>query len=412
VTEDRGVYVHVPFCRRRCPYCDFYFEVGRSNDGFVDGVWRELEARAPELRWPARTLSLGGGTPSQLPVADLARLIDAVAARGLERDAEISLEVNPEDVDDAYAVGLRAAGFTRVSVGLQSFDDTMLRWLGRGHDRARGLAAVRALVEAGLHVGVDLIVGVPGEGDDRIDDDLVRAVDMGVGHVSAYVLTVEPGTPLVSLIARGRRERIDDDRQANAYERLQERAPTLGLRAYEISSWAQPGRESRHNRLYWQRGEYLGVGPGAHSFRIDDDGFAVRRHTTARLEAWLRDVVHADVDVERLAPAHALREAVAFGLRDLLAGVDVDGLARRHRTTVSSTLRRALEQMVAEGLLDARGTPRHGPLDGAPSPATRLHLTARGARFADAVARRVLAADDEHDGDAGRHAATGPPPRP
>jgi oxygen-independent coproporphyrinogen-3 oxidase len=376
----RGVYVHVPFCRRRCSYCDFYFEIGHGTQGFVDAVARELEARAGEIVWPAQTLSLGGGTPSQLGIDDLQRIVDVVRARGLDADAEVALEVNPEDVDDAYARGLRAAGFSRASVGLQSLDDDVLRWLGRAHDRTRGAAAVRALVDAGIETGVDLIVGVPDERPGRVDDDLARVVGLGAVHVSAYVLTVEQGTPLVSLIARGRRRPVDDDAQATAYERFQDSAAAHDLRQYEISSWARPGRESRHNRLYWGRGAYLGLGPGAHSFFIDEAGRAVRRHTTARLQAWQPDPTTAAADVEQLAPAHALREAVAFGLRDMIAGVDVGALAALHRTRVPRALARTLVSACERGdVIDDGGV---------------FRLTPRGARFADGVARDVLGAAD------------------
>ena len=373
-----GVYVHVPHCRRRCPYCDFAIEVGASTDGFVEAVARELEARAGWLTWPAQTLSLGGGTPSSLSTTELARLVDAVRARGLAEDAEVSLEVNPEDVDDAYAAGLRAAGFTRVSVGLQSFDDDVLRYLGRAHDGAGAAAAVRALVNVGVDVGVDLIVGVPGEGDVRLAEDVARAADLAVVHISTYLLTLEEGTPLVQLIARGKRAAIDDDVQADAYERVRDVCAARGFAQYEVSSHARGGRASRHNRLYWQRGDYLGLGPGAHSFRVNDDGAAIRRHTAARLTAWRPDPAQAEADLERLEPAHALREAVAFGLRDLWAGVDVAALAALHKTEVPASLRAVLEAAASRG--DVR-------VDG-----EAAWLTAKGARFADRVAREVLGA--------------------
>lgn len=385
MTRHRGVYVHVPFCRRRCPYCDFYFEVGRASAGFAAGVAAELDARAGELRWPAHTLSFGGGTPSQLPVVDLVRIVAAVRARGLVEGAEIALEVNPEDVDDAYAAGLREAGFTRVSIGLQSFDDDVLQWLGRAHDRRRAVEAVRSLVAVGVDVGVDLIVGVPDEGATRVDDDLARAVDLAVGHVSAYLLTVETGTPLVQLIARGRRRAVDEDAQTTAYERFAERAAAAGLQHYEISSWARPGRESRHNRLYWQRGAYLGLGPGAHSFSVDGDGRARRRHTTARLDAWSRDPRDAEAAVEVLEPDHALREAVAFGLRDLVVGVDIDDLAAVHHTSPGSSLLEALLSAGRRGLVTAVGRSGAGRC---------FRLTERGALFADAVARDILDSAD------------------
>jgi oxygen-independent coproporphyrinogen-3 oxidase len=378
-----GVYLHVPHCRRRCPYCDFAIEVGASTDGFVEAVAAELDLRAGEVRWPVATLSLGGGTPSQLPVAALAHLVSLVRQRGLASDAEVALEVNPEDIDGDYARGLVDAGFTRVSVGLQSFDEDVLRYLGRAHDRRRGLDAVDLLVRTGLHVGVDLIVGVPGEGDDRLADDVATARDLGVGHLSTYILTLEADTPLVQLIKRGARAAIDDDHQADAYERVVDLTTAAGFAQYEISSHARAGRTSRHNRLYWQRGDYLGLGPGAHSFRVDDDGFALRRHTTARLQPWREALLagrDAEHDDEVLDHDHAFREAVAFGLRDLGAGVVLERLAALHHAVKLDDVTRALRAAVTR---DDVMVNEEGGLQ-------TWRLTARGARFADRVARDVL----------------------
>ncbi len=376
MTRAAGVYVHVPFCRRRCPYCDFYFEVGRSTAGFVAGIEAELAARADELVWPAATLSLGGGTPSQLSTNDLAAIVAAVKRFGLVDDAEVSLEVNPEDIDADVARGLKAAGFTRVSVGMQSFDDEVLRWLGRGHDGAGAEAAVAALVAAGLNVGVDFIVGVPCEVPARLADDVARAAGLGVVHISTYLLTVEAGTPLVQLIKRGARAPVDDDAQATAYERVAELVQAAGFAQYEVSSHARDGHMSRHNRLYWGRGDYLGLGPGAHSLRIDSGGRAHRRHTTARFDAWLTDPVGAAHDDEVLLPEHALREAIAFGLRDLSSGVDLAALSSLHCTAVPDDVAHALQLAAARDELVGDGD--------------HYRLTRRGARFADRVARDVL----------------------
>ncbi len=373
----RGVYVHVPFCRRRCPYCDFAIEVGADTTGFVDAVAAELSRRHTEIAWPVQTVSLGGGTPSSLSPAELARLLGLIQARGVEAGAELSLEVNPEDIDDDVAGGLPAAGFTRVSVGLQSFDDDVLRYLGRAHDGAGGARAIAALVASGVDVGVDLIVGVPGEGPQRLHDDIAKAAAAGVGHVSAYLLTVEAGTPLVQLIAQYKRAAVDDDVQAQAYEQVQRLCAQQGFEQYEVSSYARPGKASRHNRLYWQRGDYLGLGPGAHSFAVLADGSVRRRHNRGRLGAWQLDC-DADVDVERLEPAHALREALAFGLRDQEAGVDVVALAELHCTSLTPGVTAALSRSVERGDVVERGS--------------RLHLSAQGVRFADRVARAILQA--------------------
>lgn len=377
---ESGVYVHVPYCRRRCPYCDFRIEIRRADAGFAKAVAAELFARAAELPWPAATLSFGGGTPSALPPVELAEVIAAVSAAGLAAGAEISLEANPEDVTDEVARAWRSAGVTRVSLGVQSFDDEVLAWLGRAHRGDAARAAVAVVRAAGIpQVGVDLIVGVPVDGPARIARDVEIIDELGVGHVSAYLLTVEEGTPLVRLIARGARAPVDDDAQADAYERAQALLAARGYSHYEISNHARPGEESRHNRLYWAHQPYLGLGPGAHSMRELGDGSVLRRHNHASLDAWLADPAGAAHEDETLAPEHALREAIAFGLRDLGRGVDLEALALRRRADPSAPLA-ALAPARARGELFEEAGGRV------------LRLSARGARFADRIARDVLAA--------------------
>lgn len=373
-----GVYVHVPWCRRRCSYCDFYFEIGKADASFAAAVAAELEARRDEVpAGAAQTIYLGGGTPSALDDAALDELLRAVRARvRVSDDVEVTLEANPEDLDDERLARLFDLGVTRLSLGAQSFDDDVLRWLGRAHDGAHARAVVRAAVARFSRVSVDLILGVPDEPAARLARDLDEVVDAGPGHVSAYMLTVEEGTPLWRMVDEGRRPAPSDDAQADGYERLQERLPAAGLRQYEISSFARAGEESRHNRLYWAQGTWLGLGPGAHSMHLADDGGVVRRHTTARLFDWRKDPAAAAHEVETLAPAHALFEAVAFGLRDLARGVDLDAVGARHQTAPPPALRAALAREAERGRVVSRGA--------------HVALTAEGARFADAVAREVL----------------------
>lgn len=376
-----GVYVHVPWCRRRCPYCDFSFEVGRADGRFPKAVKAELFARRAELPGaPASTLYLGGGTPTHLPDDALAATLDVVCEEvGLAPGAEVTVEANPEDVGEARARALARMGVTRVSLGVQSFDNATLRLLGRAHRGDEAERAVKACLFAGIErVSVDLIAGVPGEPEGRLEEDIGRLAALGVGHVSAYLLTVEPQTPLEKLIQLGKRKPVSEERQADAYEALQALLFALGLRQYEISSFARPGEESRHNRIYWAKGTYLGLGPGAHSMRLLDDGAVVRRHTTARVGAWLEDPAAAAFDEETLLPKEAFREAVAFGLRDLVAGIDLQALAERHRVEVPEAVRAALENARGRDLVVEEGG--------------ILRLTPQGARFADAVARDVLTA--------------------
>jgi oxygen-independent coproporphyrinogen III oxidase len=375
-----GVYVHVPWCRRRCPYCDFYFEIGAADPRFPTAVAEELRARRREApEGPAATLYLGGGTPSALSDEAVAAVVASVRGHaGLAEDAEITLEANPEDLPPGRLERLAAAGITRLSLGVQSFSDEVLRWLGRAHDEAKASRVIEEAVAALPRVSVDLICGVPGEPAHRLEADVQRLAQLGVGHVSAYLLSVEEGTPLVQLIARGKREALDEERQADAYEALQALLPARGLCQYEVSSFARAGEESRHNRLYWAKGSYLGLGPGAHSMRLREDGSVVRRHTTARAAGWLAEPAGQAFEEEILGAEEAFLEAVAFGLRDVGAGVDLEALAARHRVLVPASLGPIVAQALDDGLL-ARG----GEV---------LRLTERGARFSDAVARSVLAA--------------------
>lgn len=376
-----GVYVHVPYCRRRCPYCDFYFEVRKADRSFAEALHVELCARSNDRPGEVpRTLYFGGGTPTALPDDALAAAVTAVAdVVGLAPDAEVTVEANPEDLGPGRCRALAALGVNRLSLGVQSFEDDVLRYLGRAHKGAEAEDTVKRALDEGIaRVSVDLIAGVPGERPGRLEREVERLVRLGVGHVSAYLLTVEAGTPLEGLIQLGRRGPLVDDLQADAYEALQELLPAAGFRQYEVSSFSRPGEESRHNRLYWAKGTWLGLGPGAHSMRLVDDGRVERRHTTARLEAWLDDPAGAAHEREVLSPGEAFHEAVAFGLRDLVAGVRLEDLAARHGVEVPAALRGVLAAAAERRLVACS--------DGA------ICLTALGARFADAVARDVLTA--------------------
>jgi oxygen-independent coproporphyrinogen-3 oxidase len=385
-----GLYVHVPYCRTLCPYCDF-FSLRRAPDaGFVDALRTELAARIAELERPrpATTLYLGGGTPSLLPPAQIARLIAAVATSpGLAVDAEVTLEANPGDLDDAGALALRAAGVGRLSLGVQSLHDRWLRVLGRRHDAAAARAAVRAARRAGFaSLSVDLILAIPGQDLQACADDVDAVVALGAEHVSTYVLSVEDGTPLAAAVARGEVQPIDDDRAADMLELACARLAAAGYRRYEISNHARPGHEARHNRLYWSGDEVLGLGPGAHShLRRGRGGW--RHSNPDDVDAWLRRWRDGQAQAldglprvdERLPlPAYA-RERLFLGLRDLLAGVDVDALLQDCGVARWPGLRATLDALRARELLRGQGG--------------RWVLSPRGRDLADAVARIILAVD-------------------
>ncbi|MFH1810841.1 MAG: radical SAM family heme chaperone HemW [Pseudomonadota bacterium] len=388
-TPPLGLYVHVPYCRSLCPYCDFYSLARDPDAGFAEALTVELSARLDEVQGlrPAATVYHGGGTPSLLAPRELGRWLESVARHpGLVGDAEITLEANPGDLDEATARALVSAGINRLSLGVQSLDDRWLRVLGRRHDAATVQQAVLAARRAGIsNLGVDVILAVPGQQIDDSARDVEAVIGLGAEHVSAYLLTIEPETPLGQQVAQGTTQPVDEDLAADMLELACARLQAAGYQRYEISNHARSGRASRHNRLYWSGGEILGLGPGAHSYLWPGPG-ARRRSNPDALEAWLRRWRDGDpaalsglacVD-EVLGPAEGLLERLFLGLRDLERGVDLEALQRVYGILSWPTLHATLEHLREDTLLlcDRTG---------------RWILSARGQALADAVARSVLA---------------------
>ena len=298
----RHLYVHVPFCRRRCSYCDFSIAVRKRIPAqeYVDTVLRELDvvSRGTSGWGPLESLYLGGGTPSLLPpdaVATLlTRLLDAFSFGRALAAAEVTLEANPEDVTPETAAAWRRAGINRVSLGAQSFDDRVLTWMHRPHDAARIGSAVRALRGAGFdNVSLDLIFALPPELGRDWGRDLDQALALFPSHLSLYGLTVEERTPLARWISRGAASGPTDERYADEYLFAYERLAREGYHYYEVSNAARDDRRSRHNSAYWSGRPYLGLGPAAHSY----DGRA-RRWNTPAWDAYHRAVAAAGPVVE------------------------------------------------------------------------------------------------------------------
>lgn len=321
-------------------------------------------------RGPAATLYFGGGTPSLLHPAAVDRVIQGVE---LQSEAEITLEANPEDVNAQVVALWKRSGVNRVSLGIQSFDDKILLKLGRKHRAAEAWRAVELCVGIMPKMTVDIIYGVPGESTASIEQSVHKLWSLGVRHVSAYLLTVEPGTVLERHIQGGRAQALDDDYQADAYEHLQGIMADVGYTQYEVSSFALSGHESRHNRHYWGKGPYLGLGPAAHSLRFLEDGSVERSHNPASLREWK---LEATPSQETLKPEEALLETIAFGLRDLRAGVRLSELEARHKCAAPEQLRDVILRAQNRGWLTSQ--------------AGVWRLTQTGVRFADAVARDIL----------------------
>ena len=267
------IYVHVPFCRSFCTYCDFYSEIASEGcfKAYVDDVCAEIRARKDEMDDDPKTLYFGGGTPSVLPLSSLTRILLALEEAGHGGPwQEFTLEVNPDDLVEkgpAYAASLLALGVNRISIGVQSFDDGMLRWMNRRHDAARAVEAFRIVREAGFdNISIDLIFGIGGLPDEVWADTVDQAVALGPEHISCYQLTVDGESTLAQWLAEGRYTEASDGQCRRQYDILCQKMAAAGYRHYEISNFARPGFEAVHNGGYWARRPYVGIGPGAHSF--------------------------------------------------------------------------------------------------------------------------------------------------
>jgi oxygen-independent coproporphyrinogen-3 oxidase len=383
--DDLGVYIHVPFCERICPYCDFAVVAARpltpaSEDDYVETLLRELESRRRDFEGrELATVYLGGGTPSLLRPESVARLIDAVRATFPGEPEEVTLEVNPSTLERERLPGFHAAGVDRVSLGAQSFDDLTLRRLGRAHradEIDRTLDAVHAAGIANL--SLDLILAAPGQTREASQRDVEAAIARQPDHLSIYELTLEPGTPFAKAAAEGKLATALEEDALAMLENLETWLEPAGYRRYEISSHARPGREAVHNRRYWERRPVLGLGMGAVSSEPVSEAhpYGARRANPRSLAAYgavARGEAPPELDV--LGEAEASGEAVFLALRTT-AGLDVVAfeaefgpLARRFGGE--------LERLCGAGLLEIQ--------------AGRLRLTPRGRMLSDSVFEHFVA---------------------
>jgi len=328
------IYVHVPFCQRRCSYCDFSIAVRKRIPAqeYVDAIIGELARVGSPAATPRGndTIYFGGGTPSLLPPAAIATILEKVLPRTTHdvprTGVEVTLEANPEDVTPDHAVAWRAAGINRVSLGAQSFDDTVLKWMHRSHDAAQTTRAVQALRDAGIeNISLDLIFGLPEELKRNWERDLDMAHALRTTHLSVYGLTVEPRTPLDRWISRGATHAPDEERYAEEYLFAHRRLTADGFVFYEVSNAARDGLRSQHNSAYWSGKAYVGLGPAAHSF----DG-TTRRWNLRAWEAYRRAVAEGRSAVEseeRLTEEQRALEQAYLGLRTI-EGLPVTAFAR------------------------------------------------------------------------------------
>jgi oxygen-independent coproporphyrinogen-3 oxidase len=310
-----GLYIHIPFCRKACNYCNFHFSTSlKQINEMVSSIAKEMEIRAKEIDEEINTIYFGGGTPSLLHISLLETLMNSAREHyNINDQAEITLEANPDDIDLEKAEAWKALGINRFSIGIQSFADENLKWMNRAHNAKQSITAIDIIKQTGFtNYSIDLIYGTPGQSMEGWVKDLRTAFELGVPHLSCYALTVEEKTALNSLIQRGELLGVNQDEQADRFETLMQLAADAGYHHYEISNFALPGYESKHNSAYWEGVVYLGFGPSAHSF----DGNK-RKWNISNNNAYIKSLTNHVLPhkEERLSKKDVLNEYIMTALR-------------------------------------------------------------------------------------------------
>jgi oxygen-independent coproporphyrinogen-3 oxidase len=375
----RALYIHWPFCAKKCPYCDFNSHVRAGVDvaAWQAALIADMRAEAAEAgSEPLTSIFFGGGTPSLMPPALVAALLaEAETLWGFDPAIEITLEANPSSVEAANFAALAGAGVNRVSLGVQSLDDAELHFLGRLHGADEALAALETAQRHFARVSFDLIYALPGHTPELWEQRLTRALGLGTGHLSLYQLTIEPGTRFASDVRRGRLVPLDDDEAAGLFSITQSLTEAAGMPAYETSNHARAGEQSRHNLAYWRYQDYAGIGPGAHGRR---GGVATVRHK--KPENFLAAVARQDngiAEARTLPVADQAAEALLMGLR-LTEGVDLAALSARFGLPVA-------------GLVDEAALARLGAMGLMWRECTRIGVAPQGRGVLDALLAEVVA---------------------
>lgn len=371
------LYIHIPFCESRCIYCDFYSTTCRGEeDRYIDAVIREMRTRAGEIDGASlETIYIGGGTPSVLKPASLQRLFAALEKTfDTTTCREITLEANPDDITEDYIKELGKTPVNRISIGVQSLDDTILKFLRRRHDAAEAEKAYTMLRQAGYNnISIDLIYSIPGQSLETWSATLDKALAMRPEHISAYDLSYEDGTPLTRLLEQGRVEACGEDDTIAMYGLLNKKLEAAGYARYEISNFAREGYHSRHNSGYWRGEPYLGIGASAHSF----DGRNTRRANVADLQTYITEIEagRCPYQTETLTPGQQYDETIYITLRTA-DGIDTEEIRRRFGDGCYRHMMKNARPYIGQGVLVQDGT--------------RLRLGDSGIMLCDAVCRALF----------------------
>ncbi len=370
-----GIYIHIPFCKQACSYCDFYFVTQQKlRDSFVEGLLQEIESYRDTsfTKEPIRTIYIGGGTPSLLPVKQLDAIFDALGDTFTLEAEEITLEMNPDDVSADYLSGLHQAGVNRASMGVQSFQPELLSFMNRAHNREEALACLELLSASGFEAfTVDLIYGNPDQNLQQLSDDLDLLLQFSPPHISAYSLTVEPDTRLGKQVQLGRIIPPKDGAVADQFELIHERLAAEGIARYEVSNYSLPGREAKHNSNYWRHQNYLGLGPAAHSFWWGD--CPQRWSNKPDIKAYLQQP-GGQKDTETLTLHQLAEERIMMGLRTR-AGISEQEMEKSYSYAFGDKQKSYLLRKQKQGMLEW---------------SNRIRLTDRGILIADTITLDLL----------------------
>jgi oxygen-independent coproporphyrinogen III oxidase len=350
-----GIYIHIPFCRRKCHYCNFYSVASsRYRKEFMEGITEEIYLRRNYMDGKeVQTLYFGGGTPSYMAVADIQKILDEIRKyQLLSSDAEITLEANPDDINPALLKAFKEAGINRLSIGIQSFRDEDLHYLNRVHSAARAEESIREAMDTGFeNLSIDLIYGIPTLTSSSWERNLDRAIALGIPHISAYSLTVEPDTALDVLIHKKKLAASEEDNAIEHFRILLRKMKEHGYEHYEISNFCKPGMYSRHNRQYWNGESYLGLGPSAHSY----NGHS-RQWNVGSIIQYADQIRRNDrfFETEELTPAQHYNEFVMVSLRTMW-GCDLSILRRKFGETLADDFSKRAMKYISNGKMNEEG---------------------------------------------------------
>lgn len=371
-----GIYIHVPFCKRACLYCNFHFSTNLAlQNDFTVALLREIELRIPYIGMETvETIYFGGGTPSLLPTSAIQKILDSVHKNfPVSRDPEVTLESNPDDMDLYRLKEWKNAGINRLSIGVQSFFTDDLIWMNRAHDSQQAVSAVEKAADAGFdNFSLDLIYGVPGSTNEKWNENLQKAIYLNPAHISCYALTVEPKTALFKMIQQKKISDVQPEEQAVQFLAAIQILGAAGFEHYEISSFAKPGKRSRHNSAYWQSKKYLGLGPGAHSF--DGSG---RQWNISNNALYISSLMAGQLNMEseNLLPRDLLNEYIMTSLRTI-EGLDLQKVSDQFGDEKCLSLENSAKKYIESKKIERKKE--------------KLVLTNSGKLFADGIAASLF----------------------